>query len=446
MNIKKTLAMLLAVALVAGIYSPIGANAATYYSFNEKDIKLTTVLDVDNSMYPETDKYYVPTNSHQSTKFTITEPSVMKAYYTWDTGLINSVTGNIWISRDYQGIDVVGTKATVANKAPTSAVFFLDPGTYYLNHNLKIKVDKYETGEYIGLALLQQPVRTDEQSYVTSFESPNSLSKGKDLTGFLSDNSPYDYYCLSINEYSRVDFDFNFRKEGGTNVSKGVCALYDSNHRLIVKKTFNESNYTANTFSQYLEKGTYFVEMSGAAGPTYLRADVVSYDIRCTKSDAATKEDVKVKVVYDFDAAEVLIVPGTIVEAKKADSSTWNVRNGAVDVTATNTFMASENGNYTARIKDTAGKFYLSYFEVSSIDRDAPVVTVEETKKTNTVKVVITDKNMKSIKLDSKKVKIATAEKTNGKKTIELSGVGTHKVVVKDAAGNSTTLKFKIGK
>ncbi len=447
MSIRKTLAMLLAVALVAGLWTPVGAKAATYYSFNEKDIKVTTVLDVDNSMYPETDKYYVPTNTHQSTKFTITEPSVMKAYYTWDTGLINSVTGNIWISRDYQGIDVVGAKAAVANKAPTSAVFFLDPGTYYLNHNLKIKIDKYETGEYIGLALLQQPVKTDEQSYVTSFESPNSLSKGKDLTGFLSDNSPYDYYYLSIDGYSRVDFDFNFRKEGGTNVAKGACALYDSNHRLIIKKTFNESNYTANTFSQYLEKGTYFVEMSGAVGPTYLRADVVSYDIRCTKSETATKDDVKVKIAYAFDAAEVLVVPGTVVEAKKTDSNTWNVRNGAVDVTSTNSYVVSENGKFTVRIKDTSGKYYLKTFEVSNIDREAPVITVEETKKANTVKVVITDENIKTIKLDSKKVKGITAtEKADGKKVIEVSGVGSHKVIVKDAAGNSTTLKFKIEK
>ncbi len=444
---KRSLKVLFGVLVLFSIMSvsSIRAEAGSYVDFNKKEIVAKSVLDVDNAVYPATDKYYVNTGSHESAKFMVAAPSVIKVYYTWDTGEITSVNGDTWISRDEEGVDVVGVKTKVS-KAPTSAVFYLDPGVYYLNHKLTIKKGNEEFGDTIGIALLQHAVPGNEGAFVTSFESPNELVWNTDFTGFLSNNAPNDYYYLIVEEYSRVDFTFNFRKEGGAVVSKGTCSLYDINHRLLVKKTFNENNALQNQFSEYLEKGKYYIELGGATGPTYLRANVVPYAITCETVTKGYAGKVDVKVNFGFDATEVLVLAGEISEARKNDNNTWNTRNGAVDITNKKVFSAENNDTYTVRVKDTAGKYYLAAFTVDTVDADVPHVTGIEQGGvyTGKVEVVVSDSHLSKVTLDKKNVKLKKAEKKGKAKILTISGNGSHKLVVKDSAGNSVTVKFTI--
>lgn len=122
----------------------------------------------------------------------------------------------------------------------------------------------------------------------------------------------------------------------------------------------------------------------------------------------------------------------------------WDGGDGATVLTANGsnkyTVKATKNASYTFMLEDTNGNRYSKVVKVTGIDKKKPAVTGVKNKKTykKTVKIKFSDKQsgIKSATLNGKKIK-------NGKK---VSKSGSYTLVVKDKAGNKTTVKFKIKK
>ena len=104
------------------------------------------------------------------------------------------------------------------------------------------------------------------------------------------------------------------------------------------------------------------------------------------------------------------------------------------------TVKVKTNATYTFMLEDTEGNRYSKTVKVNGLDKKKPVVTGVKNKKTykKTVTIKFSDKQtgIKSATLNGKKIK-------NKKK---VSKNGSYSLVVRDKAGNKTTIKFKIKK
>lgn len=103
-------------------------------------------------------------------------------------------------------------------------------------------------------------------------------------------------------------------------------------------------------------------------------------------------------------------------------------------------FQVNANGSYTIRVEDIDGNCYSKIIKIKGIDTTKPKVTGVANKKTykKTVTIKFSDKQsgIKSATLNNKKIK-------SGKR---VSKSGSYTLIVKDKAGNTTKIKFKIKK
>lgn len=406
-HMKRTVKILCSVALAIALALtglPIQKASAEYKSFpgegQAANLEVQMVEYIENYLYPRvSDKnlYYMFSEQHGVGSFSVDKPSVVKAYYTWDTtNKAVRVTGTSWFSWDIYGRDVLGTKWNLSAPASSSYVF-VDPGTYYINQQFSITNSNTPSGEYIGITLLIEPITTTETVYETwSPENPNIIDVNTDQYGFLSTNSQHDFYRFTISEYGKVDITFYFYAKGGNKVSQGVCALFNEKDQRLgtYEQKFNTTDYSRNTMTAYLDEGTYIVEMSGCTAPTYLKVGYTSYGITITGATTETRsEDAHITVSTGIDAAEVLVVDKAVSDADKANTSIWNT---AVNITSTMKYDASSNGDYTVRVKDKTGQYYLKSFTIKGIDKQAPTITADEVESGDTVEadekmVIITD-------------------------------------------------------
>ena len=445
MRKKSVLALLLTVCLLSSIFSfaePVSAatdwiaadDLRTVYNF--KDIMPSYVTDLDNVLYPSTSQYYIYDGLRGSGRFEVTKPTIVKAYYTWDSTGTTKISGQAWFSRDSQGIDIVGAASKLVNVSD-SVTIFLDPGVYYVNHLFSAKQDKYSVYTRVGVALLAQDVGSAEAVYASSFTNPNPLTAGRSIRGFLSESSPSDYYKFQISEYSRVNISFNMESVSGINVGKGICTLYDGDNQKITGKTFNTGGKAQNQINVFLEPGTYYIELSGTVAPTNLKVDAVRYVVDYTLSKKKpTNKDVTLYINTDFEADEILIYTGKVISANIKKSSIWNTRNDDCTDMTGGSIQIGKNGYYTIRVKDAEGNYIMRTIRIKNIDKSAPIVTGVTNGKTYTssVKISFADTNSCSAYLNKKKIASGTTVKEKG----------SYILVVKDKLGNSKTIRFTI--
>lgn len=484
MSFKRILGGLCAVAtaglMFTGLLAPAKpvkadttTNNVTVLSWDGTSVTPQIVDSVDNVQFPTTVRYWAWDDSKETYKFTLAKPSIVKVYYSWDAPSSNTrLSGTAWFSNDDKGANVIGTQLNLS-KAGLSMYAYLDAGTYYVNQKFTIKDGNTSTSASIGLAMLVQPVDTNVTYTVTSFDMPNPIAVNTVYEGFLSQNSPHDYYVFRISSYGRVKIEYDFKTAGDNKPNQGICTLYDSDHRKLQQKNYNVGSSLQNNITEYLEPGLYFVELSNTTAPTYLKVGYQDYTVRASVQNSSAKYvngTIPVRIYTDIDATEVLVIPGEYTASSMTDASIWSVQKGAVNVIDTMEYIAKESGYYSVRVKDGSQKYAMCTFYVKYIDKDAPVIEGVESGCTYTdqeLTLTIVEDNIKKITIDGHSVPKNTSgiffsaydgneiklgyhnvySLTSSGKTLVISNKKNskwHKLKVVDAAGNETSVKFKV--
>lgn len=425
-----------------------GALAATDNYVNYKQtvsLAPTYVSDIDNVLYPATSQYYTYDSTQGVGSFKISKPSIIKVYFNWNTLISGTLSGTAWISKDADGLDVIGS-AQKLSKPGDSMLIFLDPGTYYLNHYINIRTSSNNSNSdsvdrmKFGVAILAEDAFSDETNYASSYNAPNLLKIGEAKRGFLSTTSPIDYYKIRIFDYSQVNISFNFEQTDDTNVNKAECTLYDENNQKIISQRFSSSGGGRNILSQMLEEGTYYISLSGTTAATNVKVDAIPYKIETTlNTQRWTNKGVVVNVSTEFDTSEEFVVQGRVQDNKITASSIWSSRNENFSEIENGKFYATANGVYSIRVKDNNREYVLKRIKISNIDKTLPSVSGVKNNSTYTKEITIKfwDKGgsgIKSATIDGKKIKSG----------IKYSKKGSHTLKLVDNAGNIRTINFVI--
>lgn len=401
------------------------------------------VPDIDNVLYPSTSQFYTFDSTQGVGEFRIEVPTIIKAYFNWDTTTSVKLSGNAWFSKDVEGLDVIGN-STKLSKPGESILIFLDPGTYYLHHFVTLKnssnnpttIDKLK----FGVALLAEDVYSDESIFSSSYTMSNQLKFDVSKRGLLSTTSPIDYYKISVKEYSEVNISYNFEKTDDIDLSKAICTLYDKDNQKITSQKFNPIGEGKNVLKQMLEPGIYYISLSGATCATNIKTEAISYVVKTEPSTVKwTNKNVLVSVLADFEKIEELLVTGRVQDNKINDTKIWRVNKGDCIEIQNSKFTVTQNGIYSIRVKDNNKNYILKRIKISNIDKTVPSifgVTNGSSYKGN-VTIKFWDNGgsgIKSATLDGNKIK-------NG---ASVSKKGSHTLKVVDYAGNLKIVSFKI--
>lgn len=124
----------------------------------------------------------------------------------------------------------------------------------------------------------------------------------------------------------------------------------------------------------------------------------------------------------------------------------------AAQITGTkSSYTVSKNGTYYVYAKDKAGNIAKKIFNVSSIDKEAPVIVIDSfdsawTNKNIQITFSATDNSNDTIKYAVSKSSSLTAAEVNGTETsYTVTANGTYYVYAKDLAGNVAKRSFTIG-
>lgn len=287
-----------------------------------------------------------------------------------------------------------------------------------------------------------------------SYTTTVNVTKGHEETTYASFTLAEDSWVMMTGNYSMYT-----GEEGG---STHVDVYADSS--LSNKKGefgFGYWEY-GNTFSAFLNKGTYYYTVKTKYGNydgykgnvnIIVGSMPISKVFNVSTSVAKNKKSAVVSVVPGLGkyVSFVEYRQGAVALSNVSSSTYWKwkiagIFTGGDGATVLNpvgeaySFSVKKNGDYTIMLQDTAGARYSVVYNVKGIDRTKPKVTgVKNNKKyKKAVKIKFSDKQtgIKSAKLNGKKIK-------SGKK---VSKKGSYKLVVIDKAGNKTTIKFKIKK
>jgi len=321
-------------------------------------IHVTYVDYIDNYQYPETDKFTTVSGIIGVKSFTLTKPTIIKVYMTWDTTAFRSAT--IWLSQDESGYDIIEAEKTLSKT--TSYLFhLLDPGTYYINY--KMTGTSNSAKSKTGICLLGQKVSTNEgTNYASSYENPITLTQNKTYKGFLSVTAPVDYYKLTLDEKSMVTFTYDFAQLNGNSNSNATIRIFNKNNVLLKKQGYASDGADRNKLQMLLDKGTYYISMTGAETTTILKASTEPRTISAKKTIVKNKK-VKISLSFAFNPAEIKVIKGYVYDEFINDSITWSkatTLNGK-------SYTVSETGYYTFRVKDVYGNYFLKRVNVTSI-------------------------------------------------------------------------------
>lgn len=396
------------------------------------------VPDIDNILYPSTSQYYVYDGLQGVGSFTISQPTIIKAYFNWDATTSNSVSGQAWFSRDAAGVDAIGSIKKLS-KPGDSILIFLDPGTYYIHHLFSVKNKSDSSFLRIGVALLAEDAKSDESDVASSYSNANILELSKPQRGFLSTIAPIDYYKFTINSKSEVTIGFNFEQTNDVNVSNGVCTLYDDTNQKILSRSYSTSGSSNNKIIQILEKGTYYISLSGTTCATNIEVNAVSYSVTISRNLEWTKNNIVVTVHTEFEPYQVLYVNKKVTAAMAGDFTTWSTyRNSNCHEVNYNKFTVTKNGYYTVRIRDKNNNYSLKGIYVKNIDKIAPTVTGVANNKSYRAGTVVrfSDKNSGIMR--------ATMNSASFKSGSKVTKKGKHTLKVYDNAGNVKTVVFYV--
>ncbi len=319
-------------------------------------IGVTYVDFIQNFQYPETSKYTIVSGTVGVKSFNLTKPTILKIYMTWDTQAFRSAT--VWLSRDAGGYDIIEAEKTLSKT--TSYLFhLLDPGRYYINYKM-IGVNNSVKSE-TGICVIGQTVTTNEGSnYASSYKNPLTLTPNKTYKGFLSVTAPVDYYKFTLDKKSMVTFTYDFEQISNTNPG-AMINIYNKNNVLLKKQNYSSMGADYNKIQLLLEKGTYYISMTGAETTTILKASTVSRMISIKKTDLNKK--VNLSLTFDFDPAEMKVVKGYVYDDLVTDNFTWS----KATTLNVKSYTVSSNGYYSFRIKDVNGNYFLKRIKITTI-------------------------------------------------------------------------------
>ena len=305
----------------------------------------------------------------------INQPTIVKSYMNWDSSYVGA---NLWYSRDKDGLDMIGEATSVTSK-DSYLQYFLDPGTYYINYELKSSGYNNDTVvSKSGICILGQKVKTTEDYLVSSFSKSNKMTNGKNEIGFLSITAPIDYYKFTIKTKSMVTIQFDFHLYEHVSVSEGRCKLMNRDRMMIYQQTYNTSGVEYNTFSKLLDPGTYYISMSGAQTTTSLKYKAISYKVTSTVTKVGDKYKVKLNIPYIVDV--LMVRKGSISLSKLRDSSVWNSYDSNCRLLQGKSCYVDKPGYYTFLIRDTYGNY--DYYKINITDTKKPVENGKTSKKT----------------------------------------------------------------
>ena len=270
-------------------------------------------------------------------------------------------------------------------------------------------------------------------------EIPFTVSGHKDLAGnegreYTNADITYDENDKYENRFNKVildntkpsisGFDDNFYN------NKTEIVYIDDKNLYEVKINDTKYNHDGKYFEKKLiQEGTYTVVATDKAGNTATKTvtiDKTAPKVEVTKSnnDKSTNKDVVVTITSD---EEIVVEDGW----KKISATTY-------------TKEYSKDGKYSVLVKDKASNETTINFEVKRIDKVAPtaVITKSNNDKSTNKDVVVTLIANEAIYKPKGWTEVKTNKEHEFTKTYSKNGE--YSVIIKDKAGNETTINFEV--
>lgn len=390
------------------------------------------VEDLDNEVCPETKTISIAgSNVVTAIEFELPETGTVKGYL--EIGMENVGSGKMWISSDYEGKNVLSNVIALTKSEYVTEC--LDAGTYY------IQVRWSQLIYNAGIAIMYEPYYSDETYNVSKINMANPLALNQYTKGFLTSNTPKDYYEFTIDELAYVEIQYSFDTALASGTQTGEMKLYDSNQIAIGSCSYDVANKGVKSESYKLEPGTYYITMSGLRGATALCVNPMYYHTTITPDTKEwTNKNVSVKIDTSIEFQSIDVIRYNVTKADLTTNSLWYPDSTSSKYVETNgtTFVAKKNGTYSIRIKDGAGEYTLYKVKISNIDKTAPKISrIKQDEYYNTAKTITwSDKGcgIKKATLNGKKV-------TSG---IKVTKDGEYELKVYDQLGNKSIVKFFI--
>lgn len=404
---------------------------------NTSDVSAETceirkVEDLDNEVCPPTKTFSIAgSNVVTAIEFTLPETGTVKGYL--EIGMENVGSGKMWISSDYEGNNVLSNVIPLTKSEYITEC--LDAGTYY------IQVRWSQIIYNAGIAIMYEPSSSEETYDVSKINLANPLTLNEFKKGFLTSNTPKDYYQFTVDELAYVDIQYSFDTALATGTRTGEMKLYNSNQIEIGACSYDVTDKGLKSEQYKLEPGTYYISMSGLRGATALCVEPMYYHTMITPDTKEwTNKNVSVKIDTTIDFKSIEVIRYNVTKADLTTNSLWNPETTSNKYVETNgtTFVARKNGTYSIRIKDGAGEYTLYKIKINNIDKTAPKISgVKKDEYYNTAKTIVWSDagcGIKKATLNGKAV-------TSG---VKITKDGEYELRVYDQLGNKSVVKFYV--
>ncbi|BCJ93095.1 hypothetical protein acsn021_06640 [Anaerocolumna cellulosilytica] len=430
---KKIYIYILVCTFVFRIISPAYISASTVYY--DEYVTVSYVSDISGTSFPSTKTSYLWEGEHMVYKFQLSEPTIIKAYFSWSQS--DEVPGGIaWFSKDMYGVDIIGNTAAISSKNKYNLIL-LEPGTYYINYSFG-KRGSYKNAYNIGLSIAGQKVNTNTLVSASSWENPNVIRTDFYYEGFLSNLQPSAHYLFSVSSKSYVTIDYLFKQVDNLKADSAKCTLYYRNGRVIKSQKYDTRDTSKNKIAVLLEPGDYYINLSDATAPTSLYVIAEPRTNTLTQSiKRYTNKDVTVWLDSSYDHERALMVSSKVTDSNIRSNTVWKTsRNDTCLVIEEDFFTVSENGWYTVRTEDENENYVMTTINITNIDKVPPTTNIVNNKtytsKSITIRFDDDVSGVKSAKLNGKVINYGKVVKAKGK----------YKLVITDQAGNAKTVVF----
>ena len=407
----------------------VASAADMYYS-----IPLQKVEKIDNFPYPTTTLINISGNLDKGhSEFNIDSHGQVKAVLHCDIN--QRGTGNVWISRDPNGFNVVGAVSGFSG-SETEISWFLESGTYYFNCTWN------NSPAPIGVALLYEASDSQEDFQISGFNQSTLVTLGATVKGFLSDELPNDYYSFVLPKKANVTIEYSFNTSDNAGTSQGYCTLYNKDTIALEDAAYDKTIKGEQKLVYLLDAGTYYIKLNGLSGNTTLSVNVMYYDITLTPAiqKGWTKKPMKVDIDTSIDYSEILVVNKDVKESAVNDRDVWTNDSKLSIKVDGETFEAAKSGIYSVRITDKYGNNTMKKINITAVDVTKPKVTGITNNKAYKKPVTLKWADTQS-GIDTNKTTL------NGKKVqsgIKVTAQGKYTLKVYDKIGNVRTVVFYV--
>lgn len=431
---KRVLRTLIFMALAVGCFNlTLFTNKAE--AIVNPNIPIQEADDIDNFPYPDTTTIKFDYEKISFSGVTLTSAGQIKAILHCEIDSI--MTGNIWLSRDNVGKNIIG-EVTKFSGNLTEVSWFLESGTYYINTN--ISGYPYE----LDVALIYEKSKVMETETTTSFKNNTELPYKETIRSFLTNENPADYYSFELEKEALVKIKYAFDTSAATNNTVGHCTLYDGNELFLKEGNYSKTDIGSQEYTYKLEPGTYYIKMNGLLGNTTLSITPMYYDIALTAvtDNKWTKKDVHVNIDTSIDYSQIIVLYKDVKASLLDNSSVWSTINKAYVALDGETFIAKKSGTYSVRITDKYGNHTMQKIKVTNVDVTVPSIKGVSDAKSYKTSVTPTWTDTQS-GINSSKTTLNGKEISSGTKITE---EGKYELKVYDMVGNYKSIEFCIDK